>query len=425
MSVKKDAAALYLIQICNYVVPLLALPLLTRTLGPARLGEIGFAQAFIQFFVMVTDFGFDSIAARKISISRDDPTEVARLYWTVTCAKTGIAAASALVVLLLIGFVPALRADRMVIAISLLLLAGAVLNPLWLYQGLEKMTRMAVACFAARIVCLVPLFLFVRSPDQYPIAAATQFLPPLLAGIYLTAAAHRSGMVQSWQRVRWAEVRAESAEAFQIFSGSALTFVYTYANTVVLRFVSGNVAVGYYVTAEKLISPIRQVVWPLVQTMYPRVCKLYSDGNVAEAENIFRKVMLILVAFNAGAILFVYLFGSSLIRIVFGARFLPALPVLQVLIFLPLVLAVAVVLMQLRLLAQGEVRWLKRIYGIGAVFHAAQSVWLVLSFGMLGTAISVVSTELLVVGLMYQESRVLRRRNLPPRPSLGIGDGTA
>ena len=425
MSAKKDAAALYVIQICNYVVPLLALPYLTRTLGPDRLGQIGFAQAFIQFFIMVTDFGFDLTAARKISISRDDPVELARLYWTVTAAKSALALACATVIVLLIAFVPALSHDRLVIATSLLALAGTVLNPLWLYQGLEKMPRMAVASFVARVVCLVPLLLFVRSPDHYLLAAVTLFSPLLLSGLYLTVAAHRSGMVRSWQRVTWAGVRAQSVDAWQIFAGSALTFPYTYANTVVLKFVSGNVAVGYYVTAEKMVSPIRQLLWPLIQTMYPRVCRLYAEGGVLAAEDIFRKVMLLVVAVNVGAIVAVHLFGGWVIRTFVGASFLPALPVLKVLIVLPLVLAIAVVLLQLRLLAQGEMRSLKRIYGIGAVFHLSQSIWLVMNFGAVGTAISVVLTEMLVAALVWLECRGLRTRSAVPQPSFGIGDGPA
>ncbi|PXW27246.1 flippase [Paraburkholderia caballeronis] len=425
MSAKKDAAALYVIQICNYVVPLLALPYLTRTLGPDRLGQIGFAQAFIQFFITVADFGFDLTAARKVSINRDDPVERSRLYWTVTLAKSTLAIACAGLIGLLIAFVPALREDRAVILIGLLSLAGTVLNPLWLYQGLERMPKMAVVSLGSRVVCLVPLFLFVRSSDQYLIAAATLFAPLLLSGLYLTAFAHRSGMVASWQRVTWSGIRVQTADAFQIFSGSALTFLYTYANTVVLKFVCGNVAVGYYVTADKLISPIRQLLWPLIQTMYPRVCKLYAEGRALQAEEIFRKITLVVVCFNAAAIVVVYLFGDRLILLFFGARFLPALPVLKVLIFLPLVLAIASVLMQLRLLAQGELRSLKRIYGIGAAFHVAQSIWLVMSLGALGTAISVVLTEIVVTALIWLECRGVSQRHALRKPALGIGDEPA
>lgn len=411
MSAKEDAMALYAIQACNFVVPLLALPWLSRTLGPERFGQIGFAQAFMQFFVMLTDFGFDLTAARKVSINRDNPVELARLYWTVTIAKSGLAVLSILFVVVLLLCTPALHPDRWVIVIGFLSLVGTVLNPLWLYQGLERMPSMALVSLISRVVCLVPFFLFVRSPEDYLIAAVTLFIPLLLSGLWLTGMAHRSGLIVSWQRVTWPDVWAQSVDAFHIFSGSALTFLYTYANTVVLRFFCGNVEVGYYVTGDKLVSPIRQLVWPLVQTMFPRICKLYGQGDSVAAEHIVRKLIAIVVLSNALAILAIFLVGDRLVLLFFGADFTRALPVLKVLIFLPLILALAVILLQMRLVAQGELRSLKRIYGIGAGFHAIQTIWLVMWLGALGTAISVVLTETLVTGLIYYECRKLRSRS--------------
>ena len=425
MSAKKDAIALYAIQACNFLVPLLALPWLSRTLGPEKFGQIGFAQAFIQFFIMVTDFGFDLSAARNVSINRDSPVELARLYWTITLAKGGLAALSILAIFGLLLCVPALHPDRWVIMIGFLSLIGTVLNPLWLYQGLEKMPNMALVSLLSRVVCLAPVFLFVKSPQDYLIAAVTWFIPLFISGVWLTGAALLNGLVPSWHRVTWADIREQSVEAFHIFSGSALTFLYTYANTVVLRFVCGNVQVGYYVTADKLVSPIRQLLWPLVQTMFPRICKLYAQGDTVAAEDIVRKLISIVVLFNSLAILVVYLVGDKLVLLFFGARFMPALPVLKVLIFLPLIVALAVILLQMRLIAQGELRSLKRIYGIGAAFHAVQTIGLVMWLGAIGTAISVVLTEALVTALVYYECRKLRRRGPALKAVFPVGDGPA
>jgi polysaccharide transporter, PST family len=38
------------------------------------------AQSFIQYFVLITDFGFNLSATRKISINRDDAIKVNEIF---------------------------------------------------------------------------------------------------------------------------------------------------------------------------------------------------------------------------------------------------------------------------------------------------------------------------------------------------------
>ncbi|CAB3758870.1 flippase [Paraburkholderia humisilvae] len=412
MSVKRDTAALYVIQACGYLVPLIALPYLSRTLGPDRFGQVSFAVAFMQFFIMVTDFGFDLTAARKISIHRGDREMLTRLYWVVTISKSLIALLCALVVIASVEFVPALRDDKGVILISLLSLAGTVLSPVWLYQGLEKIPLMAVITLATRIVSLAVLFFIVKSSADYLATAVCFFAPLLASGLILTALAHGTGMLTSWQKITRKDLWDQSVEAFHVFSGSAFAFMYTYLNAIILKFLTGNDAVGFYVMADKIVSPIKQFFGPLIQTMFPRICKLHAENRGNEADHIVRNVVLTVLLLNVCAILAVFVGGEKLVMLAFGPKFLPAVPVLKALIFLPVVVGIASVLMQLGLIAQGEVRPLKRIYGIAAAFHFVQSVILVKEFGATGTAVSVVLTEVLVIALICFERRGARSRRI-------------
>ncbi|CAB3758210.1 flippase [Paraburkholderia solisilvae] len=412
MSVKRDTAALYVIQACGYLVPLIALPYLSRTLGPDHFGQVSFAVAFMQFFITVTDFGFDLTAARKISIHRGDREMLTRLYWIVTISKSCIALLCALIVLASVEFVPALQDVKGIILISLLSLAGTVLSPVWLFQGLEKIPLMAVITLATRIVSLTALFFIVKSPADYLATAVCFFAPLLASGLILTAIAHCAGMLTSWQKITREDLWQQSLEAFHVFSGSAFAFMYTYLNAIILKFLTGNDAVGYFVMADKIVSPIKQFFGPLIQTMFPRICKLHSENRGKEADDIIRKVVMTVLLLNACAILAVFVGGEKLVVLAFGVKFLPAVPVLKALIFLPVVVSIATVLMQLSLIAQGEVRPLKRIYGIAAAFHFVQSLILVKEFGATGTAISVVLTEVLVIALICYACRGARSRRV-------------
>jgi len=81
---KDNIMSLTGIQLVQYLFPLVTFPYLTRVLGPANFGRVAFALAFIGYFQILTDYGFNLSATREISINRDDLSQVSRIYSSMT-----------------------------------------------------------------------------------------------------------------------------------------------------------------------------------------------------------------------------------------------------------------------------------------------------------------------------------------------------
>src|SRR5579864_8134340 len=109
---------LYGLQGLNYLIPLAVLPYLVRVLGVERYGLVAFAQAFAQYFVILTDYGFNLSATKRIALMRDRHDEVSSLYWSVILIKLALMLLGAVVVAAVLALVPRFRADASLYAIG-------------------------------------------------------------------------------------------------------------------------------------------------------------------------------------------------------------------------------------------------------------------------------------------------------------------
>ena len=131
------------LQAINYFLPALLLPYLFRVLGPAKFGLIFFAQSFVQYFAILTDYGFSLSASRELALCRDRKTKMCEIFSSVMTVKLLLALVAFGILIAIVRFIPKFRADWQIYTLSFGAVLGNTLFPVWFFQGTEKMRHIA------------------------------------------------------------------------------------------------------------------------------------------------------------------------------------------------------------------------------------------------------------------------------------------
>ena len=328
-----NAASLYLVQGCRKLLPLFTLPYLARVLGPAGWGDVAFCQSMGDMISILVEFGFVLSATRDLAQNKSSRDAGGRIASGTFGAQLVLAIAGVTIALVVATRVPLLRTHPKLLCAGLVYGAAQGLTPTWLFQGLERMSVAAFLEIASKVGALAAIFLFVHSPrDDWKVLAFQSIAPmaSLLVGIwvahrFLTLYRPTLSMVHQSLKAGW--------RMFLLRSGFAS---YSVGNVMIVAMFAPASVVGFYASAEKISRAITGLLLPIHDAFYPRLSQL-AVHSAKENQRLTR--ISALIEIGCGLILTVVTFAAApvIIRIVFGPTFRAAVPILQILAFLPLI----------------------------------------------------------------------------------------
>jgi len=386
------------VQGLNFLLPLVTLPYLLLVLGPSKYGLVSFAQAFIQYFIIFTDYGFNLVATRDISIAREDKHKLSAIFSNVMVVRILLLLFSFIVLVLVTLFVPKFTHDSMIYFMTFGMVIGNVLLPTWFFQGIEQMKVISILNIIAKAVFTLGIFIFVKEDSQFlyvPIFNSLGYISIGLIGIYLVIFHYKIRFV----RPTLQDIVQQLKEGWHIFASTILTSVYTTSNVFVLGFFANNTIVGYYSSADKVIRAILSVITPIVQTLYPYLSRALQESK-EKTIALLNKIFILITVCMSILSLFVGLFAKPLVDIALGPEYEPIIPLLKILSVLPLILGWANVFATLTMINFDYKKQLSRIYLSASILSIILMALLIPTFKEYGTAWNAVITEAFATLLM-------------------------
>jgi len=263
------------LQAAGYIIPLITLPYLVRVLGPEKFGLVAFAQAFVHYFVLLTEYGFKLSATREISINRNDNKKISEIFCSIYIVKAILLLISFLTFTLLVSFIPRFNVEYRLFIFAFIMVVGNLVFPVWLFQGMEKMRYITMINVLVKIIFIIPIFIFVKSRLDYVYVPLINSLGFLVSGI-----------IAFYWGIRIFRIRIflpsiqniihQFKEGWYVFISTITISLYTTSNVFILGLFTNNTIVGYYSAAGKLINAFKGLLVPVSQSVYPHINRLAS-----------------------------------------------------------------------------------------------------------------------------------------------------
>jgi PST family polysaccharide transporter len=399
--------SLYLLQGLNYLLPMAVLPYLVRVLGMETYGLVAFSQAFAQYFIILTDYGFNFSATRFVAQHREDRRAVRAMFWQILVLKTGLMFLGLGILWGMVLAVPRVRHDTPYLLLAFIAVAGNVLFPQWYFQGIEKMRYISVFTGIAKIVSAALIFSLVHGPADGLRAVGILSSGTLLAGAMGACTTLRGiGLEFEWPSPD--SLRATLWEGWHLFVASASVSLYTNTNVFLVGLLAGNVEAGYFSAAEKLIRAMAGAVGPITQAIYPRISALVVSSRAAGLALASKSL-----AWMTGSSLLLSLASFVLARpvaaLLFGAAGSGSVPIIRWIAPLPFLIAISNVLGIQTMMTFGLDRQLSRILLASGILNVVIGVPLIYLFAAQGAGVAVLVTEATVVVAMLA---VLKRHEI-------------
>lgn len=400
--VARNTIFLFAAQIVTIIVGVLSLKLTTTHLGPTEYGVLAFAQSFTGMFGAFMDFGLGTLIIRDVS---RDKSKVKKYLGNIIAIKLLLAVIvfAVIVVFINLNSMPAQTVYAVyIIAFSVIFtsLTGVFYS---IFQSFEKMEYQSIGTALTSVLILIGAGIAVYQKYDVLGFALSLFIVYLVILVYCIA-------ISSWKFVLphiefdWNFLKPTTIEALPFGISAIFGVIFYSISSVMLEYMQGSEAVGFYNAAYKLFIFVLFVPQIFGSALFPVMSKYYvtSKHSLKVAFNKYFKYMAILsLPMGVGT----SLLADKIIFTISGGEFTNSIIVLQVLIWAAVFIFLSSAYGFLMNSANMQ-RTSMKIAGICMVVNIFINFLIIPVYSYIGASVATVATELtslilsVVVGMM-------------------------
>ncbi len=381
--------SLYWIYCSTYLLALITVRYLSRTLGPAGWGMLAAVQSFGGCLLIAVEFGFTFSGTKEVARSRNDPGTLKKLISAVQGAKILLAVLSCGAALAVQQASPIFRNNPGTFWWGIAWGVAQGANLMWFFQGIERMRLVATLDFAARAIAVAATFVLVQGPADAWRALALQAAASFLSFLFSFGLAWK---ITGFEIPKLSAVMDALRNGVRTFIPRNASGLYTVGSTFLLGFFARPEIVGFYAGADRISRALVGLLAPASEAVFPRISHVatQSRDRTLRLARLSAAIMATVGAAMAGA---QYLLAPLLVHMLLGPGYDAAVLPLRILSVLPPLIALRNVLAIHWMLPLDLERELNAVVVACGVLNVILAIVVAPHYGGVGMAWVVVGTQ--------------------------------
>ncbi|TDE68803.1 flippase [Streptococcus sp. KCJ4932] len=278
-SVKLNIVMNFILTMSNFIFPLITFPYVSRVLLPVGTGKVAFATSIVSYFSMVGMLGIPTYGIRACAKARDNKDDLSKTVQEIMVINTIAMTLSLMTYILAIFLVPRMAQDKTLFMINVATLFFNLIGCEWLYKALEQYSYITIRSIILKLVSLILMFMLVHQKSDYVLYGAITILASVGSNFFNFINLRRFLNFKWYSHM---DLKQHIGPIFSFFMMTIATTIYTNLDSVMLGFMKGDEAVGYYNAAVKIKSILVSLVTSMGAVLLPRLSFYIKEGRNRE-----------------------------------------------------------------------------------------------------------------------------------------------
>lgn len=382
-------------KLLNILFPLVTSVYLSRILGAAYLGKVGYAQSILSYFVVFASLGIPTYGMREIARAGNDKALRDKVFSELFIINLTSSLISTVLYLIVVFGIDSLRADIYLYMCVGLTLFMNVFNIDWFYAGQEEYVYITVRSFIIKLISIIAILVIIKEQSDYRIYALITSLAT--TGNYVL------NVINLRKKVKFCfhgiALKKHLQPVFILVMTMLATDLYNQVDVTMLGIFRTEEEVGFYSNGIRLARIVYSVTTAISATSLPRMCYYFKNNKSEEFKGLFWNIFRYVMLFSLPAAVGIALVSNKLVVLLFGEEFYPTGKIVQLLAIIIAIISFSYLIGSVVLTATENEKYLLKATVVGAVTNFVLNAFLIPNFGTTGAVIASITGESAVFGV--------------------------